>query len=345
MKYSKKQISKAGNLMLSSKDYTEVANSIKIINEWRSSHLVPLKNLNKLIVKQLKENSIQAVFSSQRLKRLTSIEYKLDLNPKMGLGNMQDIGGLRFVFRTVNDLNKVLMILKNSSFEGFTLDKINNYIEEPKESGYRSIHLIYIYHSDDPIYDGLKIELQIRTKLQHNWATAVETAGLYTKTSLKSSQGSTVWLSFFKITSSLFAIKEKLPVMKEHRDFTMEQLMVMCYTLNQKEKISSVLSALRVTVESIKKTKLDKEYHIIHIDFANSIVKINSYNKNEAERASVQYSELEKTVVDGKDAVVFVLVSSIKDLQNAYPSYFLDTSEFINALNKIGENCKLLKLV
>lgn len=345
MKYSKKQITKAGNTMISSKDTEEVAVAIKMVNEWRSSHLLPLNYLNKLIVKKLKENSIQAVFSSQRLKRLTSIEYKLDLNPKMGLGNMQDVGGLRFVFRTVYDLNKVFKILSCSIFEEFTLDKINNYIEEPKESGYRSIHLIYTYHSDDPIYDGLKIELQIRTKLQHNWATAVETAGLFTKTSLKSSQGSDTWLDFFKVVSSLFAIKETSPVMKEHREYKMEQLMAMCYQLNQKEKISDILKALRVTVESIKQTRLNKEYHIIHIDFIGCVVKINSYNKNEESIASAYYSELEKAVVDGKDAVVFVLVSSIKDLQSAYPSYFLDTSEFINALNKVYENCRLLNLV
>ena len=42
-----------------------------------------------------------------------------------------------------------------------------------------------------------------------------------------------------------------------------------------------------------------------------------------------QYSELEKDMEDNKNAVVLVSVSSIKDLRNAYPSYFLDTSEFI----------------
>lgn len=292
----------------------------------------------------LKEKSIRAVFSSQRLKRLTSIQYKLDLNPKMELGWMQDIGGLRFVFRDVTDLIKVFNIFSQTTFLHLTLDKIYNYVEEPKTSGYRSIHLVYIYHSDDVIYDGLKVELQIRTKLQHNWATAVETAGLYTKTSLKSSQGEAVWLSFFKIVSSLFAIKEKQSVVKEHREFTMEQLMVMCHNLNQRERFSDVLRALRVTVESIRKSFLNEEFYIIYIDFIEEKVNISAYKKNNELAASKHYSELEKTIEDGKNAVVFVLVSSIKDLQNAYPSYFLDTSEFLAALSTISKNCKLLNL-
>ena len=37
--------------------------------------------------------------------------------------------------------------------------------------------------------------------------------------------------------------------------------------------------------------------------------------------------------------------SEKNDLRNAYPSYFLDTSEFIEALEKISQNCKLLKWV
>ena len=56
----------------------------------------------------------------------------------------------------------------------------------------------------------MRIELQIRTRLQHLWATAVETAGLYTKKSLKSGQGENGWLEFFMIVSSLFSFKEKL---------------------------------------------------------------------------------------------------------------------------------------
>ena len=40
-----------------------------------------------------------------------------------------------------------------------------------------------------PHHDDLRIEMQIRTKLQHIWATAVETMGTFLGQALKSRQG------------------------------------------------------------------------------------------------------------------------------------------------------------
>lgn len=345
MKYSRNQINKAGDKILSSKVRQEVEDSINIINEWRMNHLVPLNELGERVIAVLNTNNITPLFTSQRLKRLTSIQYKLDLNPSMKLGGMQDIGGFRVVLKNVEDLNHSLNILQKYRFQNFTLEKINNYVEEPKNSGYRSIHFVFKYHSENEKYDGLRVELQIRTKLQHNWATAVETAGLYTKTSLKSSQGDSSWLNFFKIVSSLFCIKEQLPTVREHRNIKMEQLMVMCHNMNLNHKFCDILKALRVTVHFIEEKYPDKEYYIIYINFINMVVTVNAYDKDEELAASEAYSTYEKTIEDNKNAVVLVSVASIKDLQMAYPSYFLDTSEFISALEKISENCKRYKLI
>ena len=345
MKYTRNQINKAGEVIMTSKNSQEVTQAIEILNDWRTNHLVPLNILENKVVQMLLENNITPIFTSQRLKRLTSIQYKLDLNPTMKLGGMQDIGGFRIILKDVSNLQKTLELLSLQTITNFTLEKINNYVREPKFSGYRSIHFIYKYHSEDNAHDGLRVELQIRTKLQHNWATAVETASLHTKTSLKSSQGEDKWLVFFKIISSLFAIKEKLPVMKEHQNNTMQELMVKCHTLNTKFKFCDILKALRVTVQFIEQNNLDKEYYIFAINFEKMRVNIHTYDKEEENKASERYSELEKSMEDNKNAVVLVSVSSIKDLRNAYPSYFLDTSEFIEALEKISQNCKLLKWV
>lgn len=345
MKYTRNQINKAGEVIMTSKDSQEVTLAIEMLNDWRTNHLVPLNLLGNEVIQILFENNITPILTSQRLKRLTSIQYKLDLNPTMKLGGMQDIGGFRIILKDVSSLQKTLTLLSNKIITNFTLEKINNYVQEPKSSGYRSIHFIYKYHSDNNAHDRLRVELQIRTKLQHNWATAVETASLHTKTSLKSSQGEDKWLIFFKVVSSLFAIKEKLPVMTEHQNNTMRELMVKCHTLNTKFKFCDILRALRVTVHFIEQNSLDKEYYIIAINFETMRVNIHTYDKEDENEASEQYSELEKDMEDNKNAVVLVSVSSIKDLRNAYPSYFLDTSEFIRALEKISQNCRLLKWV
>ena len=208
MKYGRHQIDKAGETILSSKNQDEVSNAIEKVNDWRTLHLPALDALQNTLIPLLKKKKVSIDFTSRRLKRLTSILYKLDINPEMKLGGMQDIGGLRIVVPTVDALNRALDVLKENVPDGFELVKVMNYIEIPKTSGYRSIHFIYKFDSNNSDTNGMKVELQIRTKLQHSWAMAVETAGLITSTPLKSSQGSDEWLKFFKVVSSLFAIKE-----------------------------------------------------------------------------------------------------------------------------------------
>jgi hypothetical protein len=69
----------------------------------------------------------------------------------------------------------------------------------PQKSGYRGIHLVYRYNGRKTEYNGLKIEIQIRTVIQHAWATAVETVGMFTQQALKSSQGEQDWLRYFAL--------------------------------------------------------------------------------------------------------------------------------------------------
>lgn len=344
MTFSKKEITKAGQKILSSKSEAERNTALIKINSWRANHLHPLNVMKNALVRILKRIEMEPVLVSQRLKRLTSIEYKLDLNIKMGLGGMQDIGGFRAVLKDTKDLFKLKKILENNKLN-HKLKRVVDYVERPKVSGYRSIHFIYIYNSKISKYDGLLLELQIRTKLQHNWATAVETAGILTKTSLKSSQGPDEWLDFFKIVSSLFAIKEQLPVLEEHADRTMESLMVECYEFTNKQNIITILKGLRISARQIEIDQNKGHYFLINIKIQEMVVQIRTFKKSEFERASNDYLELEKDIKDNENAVVLVSSNSIRALKKAYPSYFLDTSEFINALERINKNCKELNLI
>lgn len=344
MKYSRKQITKAGKKLLSSKSIDERNEALELINDWRANHLPPLNVMKNALLRLLVKDKIEPLIISQRLKRLTSIEYKLDLNENMGLGGMQDIGGYRAVLKDTKDLFKLKKILEKNT-NNHKLNRIVNYVDRPKPSGYRSIHFIYTYNSKSDKYKNLQLELQIRTKLQHNWATAVETAGILTKTSLKSSQGPDEWLDFFKIVSSLFAIKEALPVLEEHSEFTMEELMVVCYKFTEKLKVIDILKALRISARQIEIDQFNGDYYLINISVKEKFVNIMTFKKSDFELASDEYLRLEKRIKENENAVVLVAATSIKALRKAYPSYFLDTSEFITALEKINDNCERLNLV
>lgn len=81
-----------------------------------------------------------------------------------------DIAGLRIVSRFVEDIREVQEIL--SQREDFSIVKITDYIDQPKESGYRSVHVIVRY----PTYHGATkkdvfCEIQLRTLAMNFWAT------------------------------------------------------------------------------------------------------------------------------------------------------------------------------
>lgn len=339
MFFSRNKITRAGEILMTSSSELEVNEALEIINTWRSHHLHPLRVMKNSLIKLSSSNKVTPILVSQRLKRLTSIEYKLDLNEKMGLGGMQDIGGFRAVLKDVRDLEKLKKLIEDSRLS-HKLERISDYVHEPKDSGYRSIHFVYKYNSKVEKYDGLRLELQIRTKLQHNWATAVETAGIITNTSLKSSKGPDEWLSFFKIVSSLFAIKEQLPVLKLHTDKSMEDLMIECYNSCKELKIIETLRALGVTTNHLEQQNFPGDYYLININIETKSVQITVFDKNSLEKASEKYLEIEKNIKEqSKNAVVLVAANSMRLLKKAYPSYFLDTTEFLTALERINDNC------
>lgn len=108
----------------------------------------------------------------------------------MQLARMQDLDGCRAIMPTIDNVYKLRVSYIKSDIKHKLTDQ-KDYIEFPKSSGYRGIHLIYKYYSDrNQTYNNLQIEIQIRTKLQHYWSTAVETAVTFTDQALKSSQGS-----------------------------------------------------------------------------------------------------------------------------------------------------------
>lgn len=321
-------------------DLIEQAQNVMLVEDWRKLHMEPLNQLVEAVSKLLAESSVTALFSSQRLKRMTSIVDKLRRNPEMGLGGVQDIGGARFVFTDMESLQVACKLIEQASFDRFTLArKPYDYVMHPKESGYRSIHFVYKYQSDNPELDGLSVELQIRTQLQHDWATAVETAELISNSSLKASQGDKNWLYFFKVVSAIFAQKEGMPVNAEFVAFTERDYCLYYHRLNTEYKFLEQLKALIGAVEVVSKHSMGKGYAVLLIQFDEKMVHFHHFSNEELDKANELYSRLETAIEKEKGSVVLVSVSDMKELEEAYPSYFLNAEEFIKALIEFNNDC------
>jgi (p)ppGpp synthase/HD superfamily hydrolase len=185
--YSRRQVDTAGEIFASeSPDFEELNEALGTINNWRSSHSRPLYTF-RLGLRRHAEKVDDNALVAQRIKRLSSIYFKLSLSPNMKLSQMQDIGGCRAVVSSVHDVRQLVKRYKASDIKHKLLSE-DDYIQHPKTSGYRSYHLIYKYFSDKKAtHNGLRIEVQIRSQLQHAWATAVETVGTFVRQALKSS--------------------------------------------------------------------------------------------------------------------------------------------------------------
>src|SRR5260221_3270459 len=194
----------------------EVRSAVDVIGNFRAAHLFPL-NTFYMTLKNRSLRVTPAAIPSMRLKRFESIARKLIKQESMKLTQMQDIGGCRVVLPAMEDVYAVRDLYVKSAplvheLAGKEFEK--DYIVEPKASGYRSVHLKYKFNGREKSadYDGLRVEMQLRTALQHQWATAVEAAETFTRTPLKASEGAPNWLRFFALMGTVFAMREGSPV-------------------------------------------------------------------------------------------------------------------------------------
>lgn len=264
-KYSKSEINKAGSIIANPSSTKEDRdNALIILNNWRAAHTYPLQ----VICSNLRLRNPGAIVV-QRLKRLDSITGKIERFPDMSLYRMQDLGGCRVIVDTVDQVYEAIEKYKNSRIRHI-LKREYDYIQNPKDSGYRSYHMVYQFRSDkkETYNKNMLIEIQFRTKLQHIWATAVEMMGIYTKSNLKSSQGNEDILRFFVLISSVFAKMENTPICSNtSNDYNM--LISEIKQIDKKINIVSRLSALSVAINhtNANKKMKGKGYYVLILNY------------------------------------------------------------------------------
>ena len=340
-RFSKSEINKAGSILVSSNPPPEDHNwAQEVLTNWRACHGYPINTFQATLRQKLRHVDTNALVA-QRLKRAPTIVDKLTRYPKMKLARMQDIGGLRAVMSTIEQVRKLESDYRNSRFK-HKLVNSQDYLTHPKADGYRSIHLIYRYKNDRaPAYDGLQLELQIRTKLQHAWATAVETMGTFLGQALKSRQGDQQWLSFFEITGSAFAHLENSPLVPGYEMLSRQQTYEAVAQTEADLGVLNKLTGFSVAMNAISTDQKRGSYHLIVLNSASKTVAIKTYSLNRLEEASEAYAEVEAKAAEG-DQIEAVLVSAgpIDQLRRAYPNYFLDTNDFINRVRSIIKSSK-----
>lgn len=285
-----------------------------------------------------KASSRGDILVAERLKRMESIVGKLQREEGMQLYRMQDLGGCRMVLPTLNDVYLFSEKFQKSRIR-HELKKLNDYIKTPKKSGYRSLHLVYRFRTDTiekDIYNQypMLIELQFRTHLQHIWATALETIGLFTNQALKAGQGNGQILRFFVLASSLFAIREGCDVAPDTINDEAE-LISEIELLNEQYHILDMLKAIRTVIDhDINITPDKKGYYILQLNYETHTLKRWFFKPSQLENANTLYDFLESKKGSVPLDIVLVRASSYTTVKEAYPNYFMDIGEFISIITE-----------
>ena len=328
---SKNQIRRAGDTLAKTRTGDAYdATALKLLHFWRTKHEYPLQVFRvrlTRISKTIDPNSD----TGYRLKKRNTIINKLKRYEKMKLTTMQDLAGCRIVLYDMNLVKK--MSDKISNNVNHRKLREYNYVENPKKDGYRSLHLIYAYkNKDKKQYDGLFIEIQLRTRLQHMWATAVETVDLFTRQSMKTDEGDAQWLKFFKLISSAFAMIEHTPLVSD--------------TPTSKEILYSEIKKLENELDAFKlmegwSTSIQhmdyssaSTYHsyLLSLNLNNRTINITGYTKRQTKKSLYDYMEKEN---DPTVNVVLIKTEKINKIKKIYPNYFADTHKFISKIKKI----------
>lgn len=269
----------------------------------------------------------------------------------MKLKNMQDIGGCRVVVSSLKKLRQLIRALKRrpefKNSKGAV--RYKDYIESPKEDGYRSYHLIGRFK--DANNEARNIEVQLRTRLQHDWATALEIVDIFTKQKLKSNQGDKKWSDFFKSVSEQFAVMENTATFDVNKHPTWAaylnnvlsnpQALKSCRIAQRLIKDIGVVDKFNAFTHSLKFAdgeldKIQKErdgFVLITVDLAKSMIQLKLFDQNNIENAVESYSECEKHSAGRKDFVAaLVSTTAVNGIKAAYPNYFADSTEFLKHL-------------
>ena len=103
------------------------------------------------------------------------------------------------------------------------------------------------------------------------------------------------------------------------------------------------MKALRVTVNDEKTfAQSNTGYCVLLINFRNQIVTGRQYTLEQEDEASAMFTQTEQSL-SGDEAVILVSIEKMQELREAYPSYFLDTKEFLLALDAFNASCAVYR--
>ncbi len=324
------EIDEAGRKLVSLRNdperESEWLDAVHVVDQWRRAHSEPLRTFQVNLRRRIRRGGIVAT----RLKRLPTIIGKLERLSRLRLSELQDIGGCRVIVGSADQATNLATDLVASGVRHSVL-KLDDYITKPRYTGYRGIHLVYSYLSERKSHlNGLNIEIQFRSRLQHQWATAVETVGAFTSNDLKSGRGNPDWLRFFALMSTAIARREDKPTVPKTPTDSGELSQELIRLNSTVGDIPARLRAFRTIANLPRSRRFGRgSTHVLELDLEEGSI-FGYYFAGKAKDEALSYY-VEREVLNRNNPnvdVVHVSADSLAALRRAYPNYFANLTEF-----------------
>ena len=329
-KLSKNQAKKAGEFLAKCVNpFGEEASFARsVVDEWREAHKEVFLEAPETL-KDISYSIDSRAVVVGRLKRMDTIVGKLrrpGLNMK--LNEMCDIVGCRVIASDIEAVRQISAAIENR-LNVKPETGVKDYIAHPKLNGYRSTHVISRHDAPEAGLTNLFCETQVRTRLQHAWATALETYDVMSRNTLKFGGGSEKEKRLFALISNAFAIKEGSPLVPE-TPASRGELRREIASLNNELFVIEKLRACSdsVTIVPRRGNFSGDALCLMVIDYEIQKTDLFVYDTVDEVEANQMYAKSER-MKKGLQDVLLVRVASLKALNEAYPNYSMDIARFL----------------
>jgi (p)ppGpp synthase/HD superfamily hydrolase len=204
---SKKQVKKAGDrLQKARRGLLEMSaeqrlHDIAIVDRWRQLHAEPLAWVTDALGRRIGPLATQVVLA-QRLKRMPQIIGKLARYETMKLDQMQDVGGCRAIFASLDEVDEAARLIRTYGSNRWEIRQWSDYRQDGRsDTGYRALHIVVVRSER-------LIEIQLRTMRQHAWAETVERVDALTHHHVKEGRAPDEFKEYFFLASDGFHARD-----------------------------------------------------------------------------------------------------------------------------------------